>query len=611
MLLNHGLRQGSFALRCNSTSIFLRSLHYDGRNRLSNFWTPTQAPNKGSTSSKSNSSALEDGHDLLLRAGYLRQAHSGIFHLLPLGLRIQNKLEALIDKHMQSLGASKVALSSLSSQDLWERSGRLEGRGSEFFRLEDRKEAKYILAPTHEEEITSIVANTVQSYKDLPLRLYQITRKYRDEARPRQGLLRGREFVMKDLYTFDATEAEAKETYEEVRKAYSALLEELKLPFLVANADSGNMGGKLSHEYHFVSPNGEDTIIGCDSCDFSMNEELYVGRYNAEEATPSKTSPLQPRFWTGISKDRRTLIHVCYPASKSSDKNDHSELNIYAVKAIFPELDSSVENAASAWKHAQKPMSSPSSDATKSEDFTQLFYADPRLSTTQIPTIVVSHPSQLQTPMPIKPRTPTLPTGEPILLTRANPSTSCPSCASPTLQLHRAIEIGHTFHLNTRYSIPLHATALSATNTPAPISMGCHGIGVSRLIGSIASLLADTHGLNWPISIAPFSTVIVPTANATETEIESVYDQLIVAPTTAPSHVAAVQVLDAIIDDRARATGWKLKDADLIGYPIIVVLGKEWATAKKAEVQCRRLGVKESVAVGELRGFVDGLVARL
>lgn len=256
----------------------LKIAQNDGRNRLSNVFVPTQRR-------PADLSGPENGHDLLIRAGFLRQAYSGIFHLLPLGLRVQNKIERLIDKHMLRLGASKVSLSTISSEELWQRSRRLDkGRTSELLRFADRKGAKYLLSPTHEEEITTIIANAVHSYKELPLRLYQVSRKYRDEPRPRQGLLRGREFLMKDLYTFDVTEDAARQTYEEVREAYVAFLEELKLPFLVARADSGNMGGTLSHEYHFASPQGEDTIINCDKCELSMNEELYIGRYDQNQS---------------------------------------------------------------------------------------------------------------------------------------------------------------------------------------------------------------------------------------------------------------------------------------------------------------------------------------
>lgn len=297
------------------------------------------------------------------------------------------------------------------------------------------------------------MANAVQSYKDLPLRLYQVSRKYRDEARPRQGLLRGREFVMKDLYTFDVTDEEARETYEAVRAAYAAFFDELHLPYIMAGADSGNMGGSLSHEYHFPSEIGEDTVIRCPSCDFTVNEEIRV-----------------------------------------------------------------------------------------------------------------AHPDQ-------------------------DPKV-CPSCLQRSLEHHRAIEIGHTFHLGTRYSVPLDATVLDANNETTPIFMGCHGIGVTRLIGAVASLLADSKGLSWPLAIAPFGVVIVATTGsqmASAGDLCSVYDQL-----TATG-------LDAAIDDRQRSVGWRLKDADLVGYPFIVVLGSQWGS-QMVELQCRRLGIKEHVHVDQLVG---------
>ena len=215
---------------------------------------------------------------------------------------------------MGRLGASKVSLSSLSSEELWQRSGRLDkGRTSELLRLEDRKGAKYILSPTHEEEITNVVANAVHSYKELPLRLYQVSRKYRDETRPRQGLLRGREFLMKDLYTFDVNEEQARRTYEDVRQAYVAFLEELRLPYLVAQADSGNMGGDLSHEYHFASSHGEDTVISCNACEFSINEELYVGLQdpaNLEAETIASTGALNSPILSVYMSFATNLFHV-------------------------------------------------------------------------------------------------------------------------------------------------------------------------------------------------------------------------------------------------------------------------------------------------------------
>nr|POE58665.1 proline--trna ligase [Quercus suber] len=551
--------------RLSSTSLYSLMLSYDGRLRLSNFWVPTQPKKK----QHKDATADEDGHDLLLRAGFLRQAHSGIFHLLPLGLRVQTKIENLIDKHMRSLGASKVSLSSLSSEHLWQLSGRLKsGQRSEFFRLEDRKQIRYLLSPTHEEEITAIIANAVHSYKDLPLRLYQVSRKYRDEARPRQGLLRGREFVMKDLYTFDRSEEEARKTYEEVRQAYRSFLDELRLPYFVAAADSGNMGGSLSHEYHFASNKGEDTVIRCDRCGHSVNEELFVGDYNAY----SEEKNSDPTTWTGVTKDRKTLVHFCFPSS--------DEINPHAIKLLRPDIDTSIADIGSV------ELALPSSEVR------HVFYCDPR----------ISPETASQQRYPIAPGTPifALPTIPPrsdrhIIVTKARPGDKCPSCDQNSLALQKAIEIGHTFHLGTRYSAPLSANILNALNQTLPVSMGCHGIGVSRIIGTIASLMSDHKGLNWPLKVSPFEVAIVPTRS--DEKLVSGSDQLF-------DELKQIGV-DAVIDDRDRPAGWKLNDADLIGYPILIVIGKDWASeVSKVELQCRRLGIKEQIPASQLSSRV-------
>jgi prolyl-tRNA synthetase len=489
---------------------------------------------------------------------------------------VQNKIEALIDKHMSSLSAAKVSLSSISSEELWQRSGRLEGRDSEFLRLQDRKGAKYLLSPTHEEEITKIVANSVNSYKDLPLRLYQVTRKYRDEARPRQGLLRGREFLMKDLYTFDVTEDEARATYDQVRKAYSAFFDELRLPYLVANADSGSMGGNLSHEYHLASANGEDNIISCKNCDYSTNEELYSGVLGSQELTQTESS-FAGRDINSIltstpflSKDKTALFNIITPKYSGP-------LNTHLVKKLYPTIDTTLEAPFKTWSALNTK--NPSRVRTE----TQIL--DGRLA--HLP---LSNPTG-----------PTI-THHNIALTSPSESSTCPSCLSPaSLQISAAIEIGHTFHLGTRYSLPLNAQVLSSNNKLAPISMGCHGIGVSRLLAATAGLLMDSEGLNWPMKIAPFGVVVVAAPKTAEDDVFKVYDALALegkSPDASSSHSAVL--LDVAIDDRDRPLGWKLNDADLIGYPFIVVLGKAWKARGAVEVQCRRLGVKEEVALADL-----------
>ncbi|SMR45079.1 unnamed protein product [Zymoseptoria tritici ST99CH_1A5] len=567
-----------------------RGLHYDGRSRLSNFWTPTQ--NKKPVTSES---AGEDGHDLLLRAGFLRQAHSGIFHLLPLGLRVQDKIERLIDKHMQTVGAVKVSLSSVSSQELWERSGRLEGRDSELFQLEDRKGAKFLLSPTHEEEITTIVKNAVQSYKDLPLRLYQVTRKYRDEARPRQGLLRGREFVMKDLYTFDVTEEKAMETYSDVSKAYRNFFDELALPYLVANADSGSMGGDHSHEYHFASTKGEDTIISCQSCQHTINEELWRPTHVEMESdadTPFRVwigRTLKPPVPNAALDERGPQTEIARAPDPPSDNTSAlvevyipqgSRINTHALKELVPGLDTSGFFDLDQTLSTYYP-----NTTTLPGSWQRISIRDPRVSMSSI----LSKPSDRGGPSSTM--------TSPFILTKPEADSACPSCGSQTLSFTPTVEIGHTFHLGTRYSKPLDAKVQTEQNMIQDIQMGCHGIGVSRLMGAVASLLADERGLNWPIKIAPYGVVIVGAGAVADQEVNKVYDRL--------------AGLDATIDDRERPFGWKLKDADLIGYPFIVILGKSWKEREAVELQCRRLGIKEKVAIEEINVRMEELAAKL
>ncbi|KAF2798677.1 prolyl-tRNA synthetase [Melanomma pulvis-pyrius CBS 109.77] len=550
------LRRAKLPIRASRNARFLGT---DSRNRLSNFWAPT-----GGISPQDGES--DDSHALLVRGGFLRQAHSGVFHLLPLGLRVQDKLERLIDKHMQSLGASKLSLSSITTEALWRQSGRYS-TNSELLRLKDRKDSGFLLSPTHEEEITSLVSGMIHSYKDLPLRLYQIGRKYRDERRPRQGLLRAKEFLMKDLYTFDYSPEHALETYKAVRTAYNNLFNELKVPYLVADADSGNMGGKLSHEYHFASPKGEDNVWSCDTCTYVANEELVEKAVDAN-AVPKSGKELVK--FTGISVDRTTKIHIYVPRPASlpigapdpSWNDIHSFVNLHAVKKAGVDIDTGIETST---VHDLLPNTTQDSE----------IYDRATASTSELD------------------------------LTPTQPDDPCPRCPPNTgrLAVRKAIEVAHTFHLGTRYSEPLSAlVSLPDNPQPQALQMGCHGIGISRMIGAIASLLSDSRGLNWPRVVAPFEVAVIETMK--DRGGEQVYDHL-------QDDIGASK-LDAILDDRPiKSLAWKLRDADLIGYPVLIVLGRAWKERGEVEVQCRRLGVKKEVGLAELKGEVLGLLEQL
>ena len=508
----------------------------------------------------------------------------------------------------------------------------------------DRRGGKFLLSPTHEEEITSLVGSVVISYRELPLRLYQISslqpnpliskanflaRKYRDEPRPRQGLLRTREFLMKDLYTFDATQSGATQTYERVRESYDAFFNEFKIPFLTAEAASGEMGGELSHEYHMKTSKGEDDIVICKSCNYAANEELAQSRSmlsisdrdNADESTGSATSDtISPSNdfqtqtnhnslqWVGISRDCGTLVQAFIPKeieiSAGGEKQTRkTRFNFHAIKRRFPDINLGVEDPIATFeKHRQLKHQPGYAKAEISSKPQLLRLFDIRYSTIPTDNKVVSIDGLKVQFLPEAGKS-----IDQLDLVKIEAGDPCPKCASGTLTIESAVELGHTFLLGTRYSAPLEAT-VKTKNAPhgVPIQMGCHGIGISRLIAAVADILADEKGLNWPRVIAPYEAVIVPT-EGNESGGEEVYDAL-----TATGDPTAGEAIDTLLDDRERRLGWKLRDADMIGYPIVIVVGKYWAGARRScEVQCRRLDLKHVVPLEELRSFVQAQLRML
>ncbi|KIV93625.1 proline-tRNA ligase [Exophiala mesophila] len=587
----------------------VRFNHTDSRQRLSSFWIPHVRV-------EVKEGAVTDATTLLMQAGYVRQTYAGIFHMLPLGLRVQEKLERLIDKYMRSLGASKVSLSSVSSQALWAKSGRLQS-DSEFFKFKDRRKISLLLAPTHEEEITTLMAPAVTSPKSLPVRLYQIGRKYRDELRPRGGLLRGREFLMKDLYTFDATEQDAHRTYDEIRQGYRNFLDELTVKYVEVRADSGNMGGNLSHEYHFPNHAGEDQILTCSECDLARNEE-YVDQtpilsvQNLQDvpvAGSIQDKPIPSFRKDYVSKDGLTLVRTFAPRKQSepgSETAPRQEINSYILKAILNrmvELDTGVENPLKRFNQArtstqlekipQKPTVYYILDSQVSfDDISEQVQADVKEFSADMQYFVVQ--TAEGSPNPIRLRK--LQQGDP-----------CPQCDSGKIDIQHAIEIGHTFHLGTRYSsklglnVSIEGHEGQHNQVKTPVEMGCHGIGVSRLIAAVASCLSDNYGLNWPRVIAPFEVAILSHRTEEAKLAEELYDNLSCVPGNP---------VDSIIDDRLNTLPFKMKDADMIGYPILLILGKGLKD-NKVEVQCRRLKFREQIETNFVVPVVQGLLQRL
>lgn len=431
---------------------------------------------------------------------------------------------------------------------------------------------------------------------------------------------------MKDLYTFDFSVETAMETYEAVRQAYTRLFDELKIPYLVAAADSGNMGGNLSHEFHFVSPNGEDTVISCSHCKHAFNEEIADGRSHiprsetegkASEPSVTGVGVEQPPaiatgLWMAVSKDRRTLVRAWFPKYTARNSADpvEREINSHAVKAVAAaasiDLDASMDNPLGKW---YQELQSRTTTGTEEGTFKVVDLYDAQVK-------IYSRPPLSGLPEELKllpndvefARLDRFPgTDNGLNLTRVVDGDRCPHCGEGELRTQSAVELGHTFFLGTRYSDVLEATvgvegSLLDTSEGGtrlvPMQMGCYGIGVSRTIATVAGILSDDRGLNWPRVIAPYEAVVIPTKGQ-EADAETVYDTL------------AAANIDAILDDREKPIGWKFGDADLVGYPVIAVVGRGWKQDQTVEVQCRRLGVREGVPVSRLSGFVQSLLGRL
>lgn len=557
--------------------------------------------------------------DPLIQHGYVRQVSSGVYHLLPLARQVQTNLENLLRKHMNAVGGVEVSLSTLSLPKLWERTGR--SGNTELFRLKDSRGGnEHILAPTHEEEITNLIANNVSSYRQLPLRLFQISRKYRDEKRPRGGLLRGKEFLMKDMYSFDKTAEEAVSTYKDVQQAYNAFFEEVGVPFVVAEADTGAIGGSLSHEYHYLSAVGEDTVATCESCKFTANvEKAIADPPEAQRGTEKEEAAVA--YFVSPDENRETLVAAYYPKDR--------EFSVLHLMNELPEetVDLEVfENTPKAIEQLKKLKKSDDTETTTTKeteasepetqssanDLALSYYLetakaqdDSALLTRRFIRVMDSRLNR-HTPLPELPfranrgSTTTL---VDVPLVMAQDGDACPECGEESLRVARAIEIGHTFYLGTKYSAPLNASVTLPNGSDAetvPIEMGCYGIGVSRLLAAITSITKDSDGLVWPASIAPYHVVVV----SKDAEVGSSITNSLrtgLLSSTGPEEKQQEKggdskrpIINAVWDDRpATSFGASLRDARALGFPVTVVAGKRFAETGKVEIQLRSMSVDE------------------
>ncbi|WP_432359280.1 proline--tRNA ligase [Sporosarcina sp. UB5] len=525
-------------------------------------------------------------HQLLLRAGYIRQHMSGVYSFLPLAKKVIRKIENIIREEMEKTDAVEMFMPTLQSSGLWEETGRWNSYGAELFRLKDRHSRQLALGPTHEEVITSLIRDEVKSYKKLPLTVYQIQTKFRDEKRPRFGLLRGREFIMKDAYSFHSSEESLEEKYNEMMQAYSNIFSKLGLNFRAVIADGGTIGGKVSHEFMALSDIGEDTIAYSDSSSYAANIEMaevnadYVKSKEAlkdlaKVDTPGQKTIAEVATFLNIdpSKVIKTLIFkadeelVVVLVRGDHEINEIKLKNALKAKEIELASEDEIEAKLSCKVGSIGPVKLPldlkvyadyavekvvNGVCGANEDGCHLVNVNPERD------FAVEHYFDLRF----------IKEGE-----------QAPDGIG-TIRFAKGIELGHIFKLGTIYSEPMKATYLDENGKTQPYRMGCYGIGVSRILAAIAEQYNDADGLKWPKQLAPYDIHLVTISMKDEAQ-KKLSEELY--------HLLKTYRYDILHDDRDERAGVKFTDADLIGLPIRLTIGKK-AQEGIIEVRFRETG---------------------
>jgi len=553
-------------------------------------------------------------HRLLVRAGYIRRIGAGIYSWLPLGVITLRNIERVIREEMDRAGFQEVHFPSLLPREPYEATHRWEEYGPSLFRLQDRKGADYLLGPTHEEMFTLMVKGEYSSYKDLPLSIYQIQTKFRDEARPRSGIIRGREFVMKDSYSFDLDDAGLDLSYQQHRDAYVATFDRLGLKYNIVKAVSGAMGGSKSEEFLAPCTTGEDTYVLCPSCGFAANVEAMVTKVDPVDAsvtpaleeidtpnTPTIDSLVQvlnERFgggFTGASTLKNVMliadgkaISVLVPGDREVDLKRFQE-NLGGIHELRTFEDADFAKFPGLVKGYIGPQNAQALGIT--------VYADPRVAPGSA-WVTGANKKDRHARNVVNGRDFTPDAYVEAAEVRAGDA--CPECATEVV-IDRAIEIGHIFQLGRKYAQALSLTVLDQNGKSQVVTMGSYGIGVTRAVAAIAEQTHDEIGLNWPAELAPAKVHIVATgkedlpfdtAEQIATELEA----------------AGVSVM--LDDRRGTSPGVKFKDAELIGNPVIVVVGKSLEQGN-VEVRVRRSGDKQEVALASAVTSICTLVASL
>jgi prolyl-tRNA synthetase len=548
-------------------------------------------------------------HKLLVRAGMIRQISRGIYDYLPLALKIIRKIETIVRQEMDRAGAQELLLPIASPAELWQESGRWEVYGKELARFKDRHERDFCLGPTHEEVITDLVRRVVRSYRELPFNLYQIQTKFRDEVRPRFGLMRGREFIMKDAYSFHPDAQDCQREYENMFQAYKRIFTRCGLQFRPVEADTGAIGGSRSHEFQVLAESGEDAIVSCNRCEYAANMQKaetkprsptnrHVAKKVAKRekvSTPGKKSVADVASFLRLPPERfiKTLVYKTDANELVAVlvRGDH-EINEAKLQAALGGGEARLADEAEVQTatgippgflgpiglklriiadHAISGIQKAATGANEVDahyinvdqqrDFTPSAFADIRLASA----------------------------GDP-----------CPRCEDGSLESYRGIEVGQVFYLGKKYSELMGATYLDAEGRERPIEMGCYGIGITRLVAAAIEQNHDANGIIWPLSIAPFHVLLLP-INYKDDAIREVADRLY--------HELQKLSVEVLFDDRDERPGVKFKDGDLIGVPLRVTLGAKGLEKGQVELRWRRDGKTEEISIGEAAQNIQAIVS--
>jgi prolyl-tRNA synthetase len=543
-------------------------------------------------------------HKLLVRAGMMRQVARGIYDLLPLGLRAVRRFENIVRDEMDRAGAQEILLPAVIPAELWQESGRWDKYGRELLRLKDRYDRDFCFGPTHEEVVTDLVRREVRSYRDLPKNLYQIQVKFRDEVRPRFGLMRGREFIMKDAYSFHTDVADARREYQNMFDTYTRIFERCGLTFRPVEAGTGAIGGSVSHEFQVLAASGEDAIVACDRCGYAANVEKAEVRPLAASggaggtlervATPGKRTVEEVSTFLGAPPEQflKTLVFVVDGGTPlvALVRGDH-ELSETKLTLALGGAAVALADEATVERVTGAPVGFAGPVGLKAR-----ILADPTLRGIRG---AVSGANRADEHVRNIDQARDLPDLEFADLRQARGGDRCARCEGGTFAEHRGIEVGQVFLLGTKYSESMGARFLAADGVERPIEMGCYGIGITRTVAAAIEQHHDDAGIVWPAALAPYGAAVVPV---------SIGDAALRETAERVAGELENLGIDTLLDDRDERPGVKFKDADLVGLPVRVTVGPRALAKGCVEVKPRADKTATEVPIAEAAGRVAQLV---